>query len=479
MRTGRLVLNIEIAFLTLATLALTNLVHAESSAKMSLDDFLKKAQLQNQKYQSAEQSAQAAKIKMGASGLDLEPTLNIQYSKSSDESQPNALGSKTELESKSISLSKKFSTGTSLTLSSGLNDINVTSPTVPTLDKYSTGNLGVSIRQSVWKDSFGANSRRVLNRENKTYELEYRAAELERRRVLIQFESNFWDYLMAQEDLKLKKENLDRSTKLDRWTLKRVSNGISDQADSMNAKALVALRTLQMQSAEDELKAQEAILRDTLELAENEPIPVLVGDLEKSRSHIDTIANKTNVLPISAILAQLEAQVKALVAEEKLESQKPDLALFGSYTSNSFDRESSQALSKIDDGKLPKSQVGVSLTMPIGTGAKGSFVDAANGEARAAERRAVKEISLGKTNWKEFLRRYEAVKKNVITLGEVAKYQESRARAEREKFGKGRTVTANVVTAETDSAEAESTLLKARSNLRKLEASIVMFEPYQ
>lgn len=462
------------------TICLTmNLAAAQNSAPMSLDEFLKKAQERNQKYLSVEQSVQAAKTKMGAAGLDLEPILSIQYLKSSDESLPNALGQKTELEQKTISLSKKFQTGTSLTLSTGVNDFAVTAPTIPALDKYSTGNLGISIRQSLWKDSFGANSRRVLSRENKTYELEYRAAELERRRVAMQFESTFWDYLMAQEDLKLKKENLDRATKLDRWTANRVSNGISDQADLMNAKALISLRTLQMQTAEDEIKIQEALLRDTLELSEAESVPVLEGNLNKTRDHIDNLAQKNNVLPISAILAELEAQVKGLVAEEKMESQKPDLAVFGSYGSNSFNRESTTALSEIDDGKLPKSTVGVSFTMTIGTGAKGSFVNAATAEARAAELKADKEISLGKTNWKEFLRRYQTIKQNVGTLQDIANYQESRARAERDKFSKGRTVTANVVTAETDAAEASVNLLKARSNLRKLEASSVMYDTYQ
>lgn len=452
---------------------------AQSLSQLTLEEFMKKSQERNQKYLSAEQSVQAAKSKMGAAGLDLEPSLSLQYLKSSDESLPGTLGQKTELEQKSISLSKKFQTGTSLTLSSGINDYNVTTPTVPALDKFSTGNLGISLRQSLWKDSFGANSRRILSRENKAYELEYRAAELERRRVNMQFEATFWDYIVAREDLKLKKENLERASKLDRWTQNRVNNGISDQADLMNAKALVSLRTLQMQTAEDEMKTQEALLRDTLELSEAEPLPVLVGDLNGTRNQVESLATKNNVLPISAILAELEAQVKGLVAEEKIEGQKPDLAVFGSYASNSFNRDSSEALGAIDDGKLPKSTIGVSFTMTLGTGAKGSFVDAAHAEARAADIRADKEISLGKTNWKEFLRRYQVVKQNISTLETIAKYQQSRAGAERDKFSKGRTVTANVVTAETDAAEASVNLLRARSSLRKLEATSAMYDSYQ
>ena len=68
---------------------------------------------------------------------------------------------------------------------------------------------------------------------------------------------------------------------------------------------------------------------------------------------------------------------------------------------------------------------------------------------------------------------------NVKTLEKIAQYQRERAKAEQDKFSKGRTITANVVTAETDSAEAEVKFLKAKSGLRKLEASALMFMPVE
>jgi outer membrane protein TolC len=464
---------------------LTSLVSAQTStsSRLTLSEYLKKAQETNQRYLSVDRGLQAAKRKLTASGLDYEPVLSLQYLKSSDESLPNQLGSKTDLTQQTVSLSKKFQTGTSLTLTGALNAFEYEGATPVAvaggLDKYTSGNLAISLRQSLWKDFFGRNSQRSLNRESKTYELEYRAADFERRRVNLQFESSFWDYLLAQEDLKLKKENLERASKLEKWTSARVGNGISDQSDLMNSKALISLRTLQYQTAQDELQAQEATLRDTLEMQDSDPLPVLVGDLEKSSSHIEVLAQRTEVLPISSILAQLEAQVKTLVAQEKAESMKPDLSVFGTYASNSFNRESSAALSEIDDGKLAKSVIGVSFSMLLGTGAKGSFLDAAQLEAKASEVKAQKELSSGITNWKEFLRRYQVVKQNVIVLQDIAKYQEARARAERDKFSKGRTVTANVVTAETDAAEASVNLLRARSNLRKLEASSVLYDFYE
>ena len=88
---------------------------------------------------------------------------------------------------------------------------------------------------------------------------------------------------------------------------------------------------------------------------------------------------------------------------------------------------------------------------------------------------ASKRLILGKNAWADLLRKYEITKQNLLTLEKVALYQRERAKAEQDKFNKGRTVTATVVTAETDAAEAEVNFLKVKSGLRKLESSIVLF----
>ena len=85
----------------------------------------------------------------------------------------------------------------------------------------------------------------------------------------------------------------------------------------------------------------------------------------------------------------------------------------------------------------------------------------------------------GKIAWVELLRKYQTTQETVKTLEKIANYQRERAKAEQDKFAKGRTITLNVVTAETDSAEAEVRYLKAKSGLRKLEATTLLFTSIQ
>ena len=118
---------------------------------------------------------------------------------------------------------------------------------------------------------------------------------------------------------------------------------------------------------------------------------------------------------------------------------------------------------------------GVNFTWLFDTDAKKSQQSAASKDALAAQYLAERNLVLGKNAWSDLMRKYEITQQSVKTLEKVANYQRERAKAEQEKFSKGRTITANVVTAETDAAEAEVTLLKAKSGLRKLEASSVLF----
>jgi phosphopantetheine adenylyltransferase len=111
----------------------------------------------------------------------------------------------------------------------------------------------------------------------------------------------------------------------------------------------------------------------------------------------------------------------------------------------------------------------------FGSDAVSAQKSSAEKAALAARYRAEQEALVGKNAWQDFLRRYETSKQNVLTLEKLAQIQSERSRQEQIRLNKGRTITFNVVTAETDSAEAQVNYLKAKSGLRKLEASSLLF----
>ena len=459
-----------LAIVMTATLAL----FVQDAQALSIDEYIGLAKEKNPLLKSYQYSLEAADSRVKAAELDLAPVITGSFTSSNDKSRPSQIGTEREAELFSFGIAKKFFTGTLVKLDAATGEFNNTGAPAG-FAEYSTGQVGITISQSLWKDSFGHGTRMKISRLEKSAQVEKLGSELQSRVALYDVEANYWDYALAQEDYKLKKANLERAQKIDKWTANRVGNGISDRADLMNAKALMALREAQFIQAEEELKTQEVKLRDNLQLADNEKTPVINGDLGTARPYLINLIKMKNVEKIESRIASLEAEARGLVADETVDNLRPDLSVFGNYTTTSYDADHSQAVSDMTKNDYPKNSIGLNFTWVFETGAKSGTRDAARKDALAAQLRADKKRSEGKSAWTDLVRKYDVLKTSVSTLEKVASYQRERAKAEQDKLSKGRTVTANVVLAETDAAEAEINLLRTRSSLRKLEASSLFF----
>lgn len=460
-----------LAIVMTATLAL----FIQDAQALTIDEYIVLAKEKNPLLKSYQQSVESAELKTKAAEIDLAPVLTAGYLTSNDKSRPNQLGSEREAEVYSLGIAKKFFTGTLIKLDAQTGEFTNTGALIPGYDQYSTGSVGFTIQQSLWQDSFGRGTRTKVSRLEKLAQVEKLGAELQARLALYDVESNYWDFALAQEDFRLKKANLERAQKIDKWTANRVSNGISDRADLMNAKALMALREAQFIAAEEELKSQEVKLRDNLQMADNEKTPAISADLGAARPYLINLIKMKNVEKIEARIASLEAEARSLIADETVDGLRPDLSVFGNYTTTSYDRDHQQAVSDMTKDNYPKNSIGVNLTWVFETGAKSATRDAARKDVLASKYKAEKRRSEGQDAWTDLIRKYDVLKNSVTTLEKVAGYQRERAKAEQDKLSKGRTVTANVVLAETDAAEAEINLLRTRSSLRKLEASSLFF----
>ena len=451
-------------------LALTsNLAHS-----MTINEYLKQVVQKNKTLQSYDIDIEAAHDRQIAGDIFLAPTLTAGYSKASDKSLPSIVAGTRESEAANLGLTKKFSSGTLLGITAETYKYNLQDLVLPGLSSYSTGRLGLSLSQSLWRDFFGAATRLRQNRDIETGQLEKYTSELQKRGALIQAESDYWDYLVAQEDLKFKKANLERAKKLETWTSNRVYNGISDQADLLQIKALTGRREIELSTAVDELETRAVAIRENLELSSSEPVPELTSSLTEDRPYITELLSKPHVTKIETYVTQLEAKVKQSLAEEVNDSQRPDLSLVGKYYTNSYDQDYATMQNNITKTDRPTTFVGVNLSWSFGDAVSAQNA-AAKKAALASKYRAEQKALTGENDWLTFLRQYKLTKENVSTLEKISQYQGDRSKQEQILFSKGRTITINVVTAETDFADAQVAFLKAKSGLRKLEASSLLY----
>lgn len=447
-------------------------VHVQA---MTLDEYMSLVIKNNKLVSSYDLSVEASNEKQVAGDLSLSPTLTAGYSVTSDKSLPTTIADKRETTTATLGLSKKFSTGTLIGVSANTNKYEYTDPVVAGNTGYYRGGLGLSLQQSLWKDFFGAGTRLRHERELYANKYETLTLELQKRTTLIEIESDYWDYLVAQENLNLKQSNLDRAKKLQTWTSNRVYNGISDDTDLLQVKALASSREIDLANAADDLRARETKIKENLNLAENEPVPKLTSNLTDTRPYFNELVQKKNVTKIQTYLTSLEAKMKKASSEEVVDSLRPDLSLVGQYNTTSYALDQSEMQNNIAKTDRPITYVGLNFSWMFGSDAKAATLSSAKKDALAADYRAEQAKLAGENAWSDYLKKYELAKQNVLILEKIAQFQKDRAKSEQSKFTKGRTITTNVVNAETDSAEADVNYLKAKSALRKLEAGTQLY----
>ncbi len=446
-----------------------------NAGALTLEEYLDLVHKKNRLINSYQTSVEASQEKRTAGDLALSPTLTAGYSLTSDKSLPSAVADKRTTAVSNLGISKKFSTGTLLSLTALTTRLDYETPVTPGNTGYSTGGLGLLVQQSLWKDFFGVAIRARREREALVSELEVLGYELQKRLTLIQAETDFWDYLVAQEDLKLKQANFERAKKLDSWTANRVSNGISDQTDLLQVRALANLRELELATAKEAIKTREAKIRENIDFLISESVPELKADMNVSRPFVTDLAKNRNIVKIDTYLTSVEAQIKQKVSEEVVDSLRPDLSFLGKYNTSSYNVDYPTMQSNISNTDRPVTYLGLSLTWLFGSDAKSAQLSSAKKEALASRLKAEQAKVSGENAWSDLLRQYDLTKRNVLTLEKIAQLQRDRALAEQSKFTKGRTITSNVVNAETDAAQAEVNYLSAKSGLRKLEASTQLF----
>lgn len=459
---------------------LVSLLWLGSAQALTLEEYLAEVRKNHKEFQSLDISREAAEDRRKAGDLSLTPALVMGASYLNDQKMPQTSGG-TQLmtDQYNLGIEKLFSSGTKVGLSGTVQKIEIANPLFPGIPgEYSTGSLGVSLSQSLWKNSFGQGIRLRQQREAVTASLEKESYNLQQRQILINAEMAYWDYLYQAEELQQKKESLERARKIETWLKRRFQDGISDKADYLNAQALTASRELALEVTRDQSLAAEKNVRDFLELSPTEKLPVLSSDFKKARALSVSVSadGSGEVVRLDSYLSALEAKAKGIGAKEARDALRPDLVLQGAYSTNSNVQSSpSEALNRISNTAIPSTQVGVQFTYLFDSDAKVSQESLARKEALAAQYRSERKMLESESSWSELQRRYGELLKQIETAEKLSRLQLSRAKEQSLKLSRGRSVTSDVVMAEEDASSSALALNRLRSEARKLEAQSRLF----
>lgn len=453
-----------------------SLAFAQVSAQITshvsiLENIVSQATQKSDTLKSLETSLESLENEIKARDLELSSRIDAELSTFKDKRE---VVGQTAREGRSslfgLTLVKPFSTGTELSVSSdhlklGKDD---------TFAERNTAQWQVQLSQSLWQNSFGHNTR--LRRKAESYELSSRKAllEFQRQNFLISVESAFWDLVLAEKELAIRKDNVKRSQTLESWTARRVRQFAAEKTDLLQVQALLAQRKLDLAIVENDLMNKQKRLEQLVPGLDYKAVDFEAAKLEPISAAVkEQIKAKKTRLDVYAV--QQQAQQNSYESLQLEDSLRPDLSVFASYTSNGIAEKFDPSWDRAIDENHAEQKVGLTFSMLLDSDVKSQQRKAASLSAESAKYRSQALVRESETAWAELGRNLELIEAQIKIAKNLFDIQMQKLRAEQQRFQQGRTTTLQMTTFEIDAAESELRLYRLISQQQKFVSQLRLF----
>jgi outer membrane protein TolC len=458
----------------LAVLAATYSRPAFAAENLSLEQFLEQVEKGNDEFKGQKANETAGELRTREYKLLFLPTLVGEYSDYRDERQPsNAFqGFKTSATTYWLGVQQNFGVGLDATFKYEYVDTTITgaSPAFLPEPHYITAAPILELSGSLWRNFLGSETSALKDVSNGgALALKY-GSTFARMMVKARAEAAYWRLATARKLVFASQDNLKRSERIQSWSGRRSRLSLSDKSDLLQANATVAARKIELQSALDEEKAAardfnlargraEEIVPEQLQSLETEqitqlPLPVRNGQRE------DVLAS------------QQEARVAAANAKLSEEKAKPDIDVYAKLSFNGRDDDRKGAMDESWKSDYPFNVVGVRLNMPLHFGIASDIREGYRAQARGAQYSFERKAFEGEKNWQSLSQQFEDAKKRLTLASEMEKAQKGKLDYERQRFGRGRTTTYQVILFEQDFASAQVARLNLEREILDLYAQL-------
>lgn len=449
-----------------------SLVFAQTPSPVSnLDSIIAQATAKSDSLKSLESSIESLEHEIKARDLELSTRLNAELSYFKDKREvPGSLPREGTSSLFGLSLVKPFATGTELLVAADHTQLGKDD----NFAERNTAQWQVQLSQSLWQNSFGRNTR--LRHKAEQHELLSRKAslEFERQNFLISVENAYWDLVLAEKELAIRKDNVKRSQTLESWASRRVRQFAAERTDLLQVQALLAQRKLDLTIVENDLTSKQKNLEQLVPGVEYKST-----DLSSGQMSVLTSARKEQFKEKKIRLDTFAIEQKALQnsfeALQDEDSLRPDLSVFASYTSNGIADKFDPSWDRAIEENHAEQKVGLTFSMLLDGNTKASQRKASAKAAEAAKYRSMAAQRQSENSWDELQRNLINIEEQIKIAKNLFDVQSQKLRAEQRRFQQGRTTTLQMTTFEIDAAESELRLYRLLSQQQKLISQLRLF----
>lgn len=441
---------------TLVALAVWSGAGMALADNLSLGNYLDQVTSKGPDFRAAQASAEGLDKQSRQQDLLYAPTLSASYGHLDDQQQQIIPfnGTRTQADAVSLTLSKKFTFGPSLSVGYAFNNISLTGSPFITSPYYTVAPTA-SLSLPLFKDFGGSQTSAGVHKVQYQLESAAKGAAFQREQALFDAKVAYWNLALIRSENGIRKDTLERSQKIWDWTKRRVARNLADPPDALQAEASVRVAELDLQMVQE--KERTARLKfNRFRGIETDEVPEQVESLEDSLTSlkVEVPSDLPPRLDLKAV--EFSAKQQEAAYDEARQNIFPDVTAYASWTGNGLDKNNNIGPANDDAfrGLYPTYKLGAQLTLPLDvfTASRVSEGYKLNSEGAALALKN-KRIQVSQ-EWRDLIDRMRDLDKRLAMAAQIETLQKSKADQERARLELGRTTQFQLLSFENDYAQA-------------------------
>lgn len=442
----------------------------EDDNTLNLEAYLNQVQKKNDNYKAYDKNIEAYQLLSHESDLLTDPIFfsSLQYI---SDYKPNPIFKYEKYLSSQLQfgVQQQTSYGTQAKISYTYNSLQYV-PLSSTLAQ--TGTL-LEISQSLWRNSFGAETKAQQEAASSATEAQKFAESYKQKATLAEAEANYWRLALARQARQVSQDAFDRAKKIFDYSENKSKLGLADQSDFLQATAALEARRLDLKMSQEEQDSASRAFnasRGIDDLVVPESLPSLNEKLVEKIQRQTALQTRDDVKAAQSSLKATQASARA-----SSHKSKPTLELYGQLGLNGQDADPSTSMNQSWSTGKPTQVIGIKFSMPLDTGLLSNNISGYRQQEQAAQYSFERKLFEQDRDWHELNHRYDEAKSRLDLITKLESAQKAKLDNEKIRHTKGRTTLVNVLNFEVDYLVAQLSKIKTLTELLQLHAQLKLF----
>ncbi|AUN99566.1 hypothetical protein C0V70_15925 [Bacteriovorax stolpii] len=448
------------------------------TAPLSLADYLRQVEEKNQGVVANKLVAEGTKAREEEGRLIFRPSIFAQGQMMVDKkpvANTSTQGDRTDTQYVTAGLAQNFNFGLKGQLSYTLYHTKIynAGQTFVPLADFNDGIAKLELSQSLWRNWNGKENKAQADLIDSQAKASKHLADFNVQTTLTNAESIYWSLSQTRKVIQVQKDILARAQQIRSWNQRRLSNGLAERSDFLQADSNFKLREYELNSALQQQNLLERSFNSLRGIDSSEVTEELEAVDSKNLKGLNPPAKaEFRADTLAALEQQNLAKANAALA---IERNRPTFEIYGSYAFNGRDPERADAISNSFKTNHTTSAIGVRFNTPLDFGTTSSAIDGYKKEQIAAEYNYQRKVFDQDREWNDLLTKFADAKVKLDLAEKISDAQRTKSTNERNRLNNGRTTTFQVLSFEVDNASAEILRIQTETDLLNIYAQLKIF----